>query len=185
MKSILMTEDIINDPTDRGTKRPNAKPLSKAGCKFTPMILPDFDFEITLPDDVSPDDPISLFTMYYTPEIIDTIVRYTNNYQRTSRDPSRPNARAKQWYPTHTGEIYIYLAIRIYMTLYVQNEISDYWDSRKTTPFHSITKHMARNRFQELHMRFRVHGPNTAGPYSKVSTTPFTTLKAILTYYSR
>ena len=69
-----MFEDIINDPTDRGTKRPNAKLLLKAGRKFIPMILPDFDFEITLPDDVSPDDPISLFTMYYTPEIINTIV---------------------------------------------------------------------------------------------------------------
>jgi nitric oxide reductase large subunit len=132
------------------------------------MILPDFDFEITLPDDVSPDDPISLFTMYYTPEIIDTIVQYTNNYQREPRDPSRPDARAKQWYPTHAGEIYIYLAIRIYMTLYVQNEISDYWDSRVITPTHYITKYMSRNRFQELHMRFRVYGVNTDGPYRKV-----------------
>ena len=69
-----MSEDIINNPTDRGTKRPNAKPLLKAGHKFIPMILPDFDFEITLPDNVSLDDAISLFTMYYTPEIINTIV---------------------------------------------------------------------------------------------------------------
>jgi hypothetical protein len=38
------------------------------------MILPDFDFEITFSDDVSLDDLITLFTMYYTPEIIDTIV---------------------------------------------------------------------------------------------------------------
>jgi hypothetical protein len=77
-----MPEDIINDLTDRGTKRLNAKPLLKAGRKFTLMILPDFDFEITFPDDVSPDDPITLFTMYYTPKIIDTIVQYTNQYQR-------------------------------------------------------------------------------------------------------
>jgi nitric oxide reductase large subunit len=163
-----MPEDIINDPTDGGTKRPNAKPLLKAGRKFTPMILPDFDFEITLPDNVSPDDPITLFTMYYTPEIIDTIVQYTNQYQREPRDFSRPDARALQWYPTCPGEIYIYLAIRIYMTLYVQNEISDYWDSRTITPSHPITKYMARNRFQELHIRFRVHGSGTDGPYDKV-----------------
>ena len=56
----------INDPTDKGTKRPNAAPLTKKGKAFNPMILPDFDCEITLPDDVSPDDPISLFDMYYT-----------------------------------------------------------------------------------------------------------------------
>jgi hypothetical protein len=69
-----MTKDIINDLTDRGTKQPNTKPLLKARHKFILMILSDFDFEITLSNNVFPDDPISLFTMYYTPEIINTIV---------------------------------------------------------------------------------------------------------------
>jgi hypothetical protein len=69
-----MTKDIINDLTDGGTKQPNTKSLLKARHKFIPIILPDFDFEITFPNDVSSDNPISLFTMYYTPEIIDTIV---------------------------------------------------------------------------------------------------------------
>lgn len=78
----MMSEDIENNPTDRGTKRPNTKPLLKAGRKFKPMVLLDFNFEIIVPDDVSSDDPISLFAMYYTPEIINTIVRYTNQYKR-------------------------------------------------------------------------------------------------------
>jgi hypothetical protein len=73
-----MPEDIINNPTNKGTKRPNTKPLLKAGHKFTPIILPDFNFEITLSDNVSPDNLITLFTMYYTPKIINTIVQYTN-----------------------------------------------------------------------------------------------------------
>ena len=70
----MMSEDIINDPTDRGIKQSSTKLLLKAGRKFISMILLDFDFEITLPDDIFPDDSISLFTMYYTPKIIDTIV---------------------------------------------------------------------------------------------------------------
>jgi hypothetical protein len=69
-----MTEDIINDLTDKGTKRPNTKLLLKARHKFIPMILPDFDFKITFPNNVFSDDLISLFTMYYTPKIINTIV---------------------------------------------------------------------------------------------------------------
>jgi hypothetical protein len=69
-----MTEDIINDLTDKGTKRSNTKSLLKARHKFIPMILSDFDFKITLSNNVSLNNPISLFTMYYTPEIIDTIV---------------------------------------------------------------------------------------------------------------
>jgi hypothetical protein len=69
-----MTKDIINDLTNKGIKRSNTKPLLKAKHKFILIILLDFDFKITLFDNVSLNNLISLFTMYYTPEIIDTIV---------------------------------------------------------------------------------------------------------------
>jgi hypothetical protein len=75
-----MSEDTVFDPTDKGTLRPNAKPLRKKGNAFKPMQLPDFGWEITLPEHTLPDDPITLFTIYYTPEIIDMIVEKTNEY---------------------------------------------------------------------------------------------------------
>ncbi len=46
------------------------------------MKLPHFDWEIHLLENTSPDDPITLFTMYYTPEIMDMIVEDTDNYAR-------------------------------------------------------------------------------------------------------
>ena len=121
-----MPKATINDPTNRGTKRPKAKPLVEAGDKFFPIELPNFDFEITLPDHVSPNEPISLFCLYYTPKIVNKIVRYTNKYIQEPQEQSIHYTRVGTWYPTHTREIYIYLAIRIYMTLYVQNKISSY-----------------------------------------------------------
>jgi hypothetical protein len=69
-----MTKDIINNLTDKGIKQPNTKSLLKAEHKFILMILLDFDFKITLPNNVSLDNLISLFTIYYTLEIINTIV---------------------------------------------------------------------------------------------------------------
>jgi hypothetical protein len=165
-----MCENIENDPTDSATKRPNSSPLKRSGSHFIPMKLDEFGYQITLPHYASPDDPISLFTLYYTLEIVEQIVQYTNEYKRDPREPWRPHCRAHKWYPTCSAEIYTYLAIRIYMTLNVQNEISDYWDTRTCTPFHHITKHMARDRFQELHMRFRCHSPEMAGPYKKVGS---------------
>jgi hypothetical protein len=77
-----MPEDTVFDPTNKGTLCPNAKPLQKKGDAFQPMQLPDFGWEITLPENASPDDPITLFTLYYTPEIIDLIVEKTNKYVR-------------------------------------------------------------------------------------------------------
>ena len=95
-----MPEETIFDPTDKGTLRPNAKPLRKKGDAFFPMNLPDFSWEITLPEEVSIDDPITLFTMYYPPKIIDLIVEKTNQHIRKPEDESCPYARANKWYPT-------------------------------------------------------------------------------------
>jgi hypothetical protein len=121
-----MPEDTVFDPTDKGTLRPYAKPLRSKGDAFKPMQLLDFGWEVTLLDHTSPDDPITLFTMYYTPEIMDMIVERTNEYTREPANDFLPYARANQWYPTCRGELYIFFAIRIYITLVVLNEISDY-----------------------------------------------------------
>jgi hypothetical protein len=118
---------------------------------------------------VSADDPITLFTMYYPPKIMDLIIEKINEYHREPKDDSCPRARAIEWYLTCRGELYIYFIIRIYMTLYVCNEITDYWDTRNFTPAHPITKEMSRDRFQELHMRVRLTGKDVTGPYVKVS----------------
>jgi hypothetical protein len=37
-----MPEDTVFDLTDKGTLRPNAKPLRKKGDVFKPLNLPDF-----------------------------------------------------------------------------------------------------------------------------------------------
>jgi hypothetical protein len=75
-----MPEDTVFNFTDKGTLRPNAKLISKQGDTFKPIKLPSWGWEIILPENVSPDNPIMLFTIYYTPEIMDLIVEKTNEY---------------------------------------------------------------------------------------------------------
>jgi hypothetical protein len=151
-----MSEYTEPDPTDPGTLRPNVPPIESRGDEFVPMKCPDFDLEITLPDHVSPDDPITLYTLYYTPEIINQIVLYTNNVPRQPQDRTRPNARASTWYPTSCPEVYIFLGIRIYMTLFAMDDVADYWSTHSLFPKHPITQYMTRDRWQELHMRYKV-----------------------------
>lgn len=172
-----MSDKTVFDSTDKGTLRPNEPPLIRPGKVFEPMKLPDFSRRICLPNHVSLLDPITLFTLYYTPEIIDWIVEQTNNHIRLPKDPASTSARSMAWYPTWSTEIYIYLAIRIYMTIHVENEIPDYWKTKDLAPVHSISKHMARDRFQELHMRFRLAGCDAVGPYERVSNKCLTFIK--------
>lgn len=123
---LTMPDNVEFDPTDKGTLRPNDKALTKKGDRFIPMKLPDFDHEIKLPNCASPEDPISLFTLYYTPEIIDWMVDKTNSHERYIKDPNLPFVRGNNWVDTTSAELYIFMAIRIYMTLAGRNEIADY-----------------------------------------------------------
>jgi hypothetical protein len=55
------------------------------------------------------------------------------------------------------------------MTLFVCNEISDYWNTNELTPIHPISAEMSRDRFQELHIRVRLARSEAIGPYDRVS----------------
>jgi hypothetical protein len=69
-----MVELIVFDFIDKGTLRPDKEPLESIGDKFVLIKLPYFDWEIYLLKNVSLDNLITLFTIYYTPEIMDIIV---------------------------------------------------------------------------------------------------------------
>jgi hypothetical protein len=73
-----MPEDTITNTTDPGTYRPKTLVLKTKSDYFEPMKLLDFEPEIHFPDHVSPDDPITIFTLYYIPEIIEQIIENTN-----------------------------------------------------------------------------------------------------------
>ena len=113
----------VADPTDAGTLRPQLKVLPNAGTHFQPMRLDEFEYEVHIPEDCSPEDPISLFILYYNPDIVKAIVLATNTYQRDARTPG---SRAAAWEPTTSKEIYLYLAFCIYMTVYPLNSIEGY-----------------------------------------------------------
>jgi hypothetical protein len=89
-----MLEDTEPDLTDKRTQRPNTKPLQKKSNTFILIECPDFNMKITLLLNTSPDNLISLFTLYYTPEIIKSIVCYTNKVLREPQDLSMSYARA-------------------------------------------------------------------------------------------
>jgi hypothetical protein len=87
-----MSTSTILDPTDEGTLWPNVPPLQDYGSQFIPLDLPNFKPKITLPPNMSPNNPITLFTLFYSPKIIDLIIQYTNNVVQQPQDPTKPKA---------------------------------------------------------------------------------------------
>jgi hypothetical protein len=159
-----MAEATRHDTTDKGALSPNAKPLPKPGTHFKPIQLHRRSFRITLPDHVSPNDPASLFLLYFSPEMIQMIAQNTNDYVPNTPELLAEHTREKEWFRMLPGELYIYLAIRIYITLFIQDEIASYWEDKLD---HDIVNYIARNRFQALHMRYRISKAGVATPYQK------------------
>lgn len=131
------------------------------------MLIEDRDTQIVLPKGIYPDRPYDLFKLYYTPEIIEAFVKATNEYKRVVSETPKGRGQGSNWYPTTPQEMHIFLAIRIYMTIHVENEIGDYWNTSELAPIHSISKYLSKDRFLELHMRFRV-GSDTTTSYNRV-----------------
>ncbi len=163
-----MTLDIEKDPTDAGTLRPNIQPLKEAGQAFIPMEIPDFDVKIMLPEGVSINNPITIFLLYYPRYIIDRIVLYTNQFAIEVPDELRPRSKKKPWFPTTAAEIYIFLAIRIYMTRHPENKASDYWATTGIKGYHQISQYMARDRFNQLYLRYRYTPYTTKDVFEKI-----------------
>jgi hypothetical protein len=90
-----MPENTKADSTDPGTRRPNTKLLKTKRNHFEPIKLVDCDPAIHLLEYVFPDDPIILFILYYSPEIIKYIVKITNLNPREPRNPQLPRAHAE------------------------------------------------------------------------------------------
>ena len=119
-------QDVIPDPTDSGTLRPDLPPTSKTGTKFEPMEYPEFDSKINLPPHIKPRDAFSIFTLFFSRDQLQIIVENTNKNQLSSaergqldvRTRNRPQDRqargglyARKWTDTTVDELYIYLGI--------------------------------------------------------------------------
>ena len=55
------------------------------------------------------------------------------------------------------------------MSLFPLDEIADYWRRNKLFPYHSVTRYIARDRFQELYIRYRVTAAGHKELWDRVS----------------
>ena len=148
--------DVQPDSTDKGTLRPKRKPLQKAGDNFIPMDVPEFTSRVMLPSGVTPLDALSIFSLFFPDQILDTIVESTNQSAIQIPGPNQLHSRAYIWVPLTCRELKTYLAVIIYMGLYEERQIEDYWSIDDFTPFHIVCKYIALHRFQAIYRRIKM-----------------------------
>ena len=106
-----------------------------------------------LPEGVDASDPIALFDLFFSADILDKIAYHTNQHAEKLRadallqdDALRPRG----WKPTSPTELYTYFAIVIYMGLHQEPSLEEYWEKKHANaPVHSISNYMSSTRFQQ------------------------------------
>jgi Transposase IS4 len=95
--------------------------------EFEPLYINNFDdySTLNLPPNIDPHNPFNLFSLFFTDNIIDKLVEWTNKYvELYPLDKDKENLRL--WELIYEKELYAYLAVLIYMGIATKLAIEDY-----------------------------------------------------------
>jgi hypothetical protein len=149
-------KQVKADSTDPATLRPDIPPETVTGSRFQPMKCPDFPPQINLPPHVRPINAWGIFKLFFSKEQVQIIVDYTNDHQNRPYDVLKPHSKARDWRLMSVGKAYAYLGIRIYIGIYLENQLSHYWREGPFVPSHPIRDVMSLKRFQAIHVAWRL-----------------------------
>ncbi|XP_059060598.1 piggyBac transposable element-derived protein 4-like [Achroia grisella] len=95
--------------------------------------------------------PIDIYRLFLTDEIIDKIVRDTNNYAtkyfEDNQDNVKAKSRLKAWKPTDDEEIRKFFGVILVMGLNTVPHINDYWSKKSIYRNEYICSTISRDRF--------------------------------------
>ncbi|GBB97600.1 hypothetical protein RclHR1_03010003 [Rhizophagus clarus] len=109
-------------------------------------VRPLHEFKINLSRDflLSP-LPYSIFSLFFSLEQIEIIVKNTNKYAYVKNA-----GEGRDWKELTTKEFKIWLAILIYAGVFKLPSIRDYWNKDSKFPEHKITTFMSLIRFEQI-----------------------------------
>ena len=93
-----------------------------------------------------PNDPADLFSLFFTPEIVHSIVEETNRYAAQCLAAA---GKSTTW-TTDEQEIRAYFGFYILMGMVKEPKIRDYWSNDPTFHYSPIADRISRNRFEEI-----------------------------------
>jgi len=125
---------VVKDP--KPTKTPKEPPPEPQQLPaFEPMQIDDYNDprEPNIPTSLNQHNPLALFRLFFTDEIVEKMVAWMNKYTKAHpfTADNAPLRQACSWTPINKREIYTYFRTVIYMGVVVQPSIGDYWGFSK------------------------------------------------------
>jgi hypothetical protein len=188
------------------------KPTKKQPSGFSPLkLIPRFEAmnlhrikgSSQVPNTIDSSSPEALFNLFFTDSVVARIIQCINtNAERIRANPVASRAKnirfknshnQSPWKPVTSSEILAYLGILIYMGIYPQPHINQYWNTqRKLRPRHDFVRDtMSKTRWKQINRYFHVWDPTldhsasnrTARPHEKVDPLAKLLLSAFQRYW--
>ena len=144
----LITRPVVKKTPPEPPPTPNFKPLDIDNHNPTYLV-----------EDRFRDDPLALFSLFFTDEILEALSTNSNAHatrkrlQETSENPT-------PWHETTPDEIRAFLACHIYFGLHKEASISSYWTLKYSKPTHQIIhNHISRTRYKQIERYFHISPP--------------------------
>ena len=156
--------DHVNDEPTATTKAKIPPPEPWPMPKFKPLKIKNgLQHGLgKLPQHVSR-TPYDIFSLFFTKEILQKLVDYTNEYENSTEVNIEDKPHARLWFPTTVKELRAYIAIYIYMGLHPDSRIEDFWNTKSTKAIHlSVSIHISQKRWAQINQFFHL------APTSKV-----------------
>ena len=126
----------VGDPTDpRGTKCPCKDPISVSVDVFKPILVPEYYAEVCLPPNIHPDNAYGIFSLFFSRDVLDVIMKLTNKY-------GHHQYLKASWKNTLVAEIRAFLGILIYCSLFSYLRHRDLWNLNIRKPIHTGLIHI-------------------------------------------
>ncbi len=161
-----VSNDIDHVPKDlqpeKAPKEPPQKP--KPLPKYKPLqIKRPFTHGHGLLPNTIPNDPYTIFSLFFTESDLQLLVQHTNEYAFLF--PAQKTLHSRAWYPTTISEFRAFLGVSIWMGLHVESRIEDFWntDPLRGPIHHQVLKHISLIRWEQIDRFFHVSKPLKPG----------------------
>ncbi|KJZ69067.1 hypothetical protein HIM_11536 [Hirsutella minnesotensis 3608] len=156
------------------TVRPQFDPEPKRGPEFTPFPVPEREPQVQQ----LPPTPLLLFQLFLPISLVEKWVGYTNSGPQPGPEgPKKRRSRENLWTETSLGEVFLWVALLIYMGLHRESRVQDHWKTstvNSMVPIHPILQYMSFDRFFLLQRHLRISDPTSIScglptPYAQVN----------------
>ena len=152
------------DPEVTGGEKP---PVPKPPPSFSPWKTREHVSEPRLPPTLDPLDAYGIFSLFFGPNQYKLIAENTNKNAVIKNTSATEKSR--KWTPITPAEVRLFLALHIYMGIYQEPNIQQYWSTKQGCNHQIVRKALGLQRYQQIERFFHISDPEQKGDtFSKV-----------------